>query len=82
MGMVGVDISSDTEDTWLALALGEVAGARVNTHPDGVKNLCLAIIWILMFSVIPIALTDEKRRYKLRGLGISSNTVAQPSKEF
>lgn len=36
----------------------------------------------LTFFVIPIALTDENSRYKLTGLGISSNTVAQPSKEF
>lgn len=33
MDMEGVDISSDTEDNWVALALGEVAGARVNIQP-------------------------------------------------
>lgn len=35
----------------------------------------------LTLSVIPIALTDEKSRYKLTGLGMSSNTVVQPSRE-
>lgn len=39
MDMEGVDISSDTEDTWIALALGEVAGARVNIQPGWKINV-------------------------------------------
>lgn len=33
MDVVGVNISTDSEDTWVAFAVSEVAGARVNIQP-------------------------------------------------
>lgn len=83
MDTVGVDISSDTEgDRVLGLLLHWVSWLVPGLTSSQGEKLMSSDHTNLTFSVIPIALTDEKSRSKLTGLGISSNAAAQPSKEF